>query len=70
MKKLIILVSIITACSQPTKHNKRCIVREIKKTKTSTIQEFDPYYTIRTDCGWLATKNKRYKVGDTITIHI
>ena len=70
MKRIIILAAIITSCSQSPIHTKRCVIKKIEKNKTSTIQEFDPYYTVLTDCGWLATKNRDLEVGDSITIHI
>ena len=71
MKKIIIFALLVVSCSQTPKQTKRCIITEVKNTKTSTIQEFDPTYVVNTDsCGWVATKKKGLKIGDTITVQI
>lgn len=71
MKKLLLLVLIITSCNYQKRKEvvTTCVITNIEVTVASTIEP-SPIYRLITDCGDTITlRRDLYKIGDTITTH-
>ncbi len=69
MKYLILITLIITSCTNFKKEitEKKCEIKQIEETVTSTIEP-TPTYKIITDCGDIITRDSKYRLGDSIII--
>jgi len=69
MKYLILITLIITSCTNFKKEitEKKCEIKQIEETVGSTIDPTSTYKLV-TDCGYITTRDSKYRLGDSIII--